>query len=117
MAGLLSLSGWASAFLAEVIWGGTKVEDGHIAGSPRAGPEQPATHHGHPDAPGLLRYVSILANTFMNLAKNTSIIYFVGVLEMTYAFEQLSARYFSVFPVLPWPCCLYGPVPGHYLCL
>ncbi|MCA9799332.1 MAG: amino acid ABC transporter permease [Cyanobacteria bacterium HKST-UBA04] len=98
LAGLLSLSGWASAFLAEVIRGGIEsVEDGQLQAARVLGLNNLQRITAILMPQGLLRVLPILANTFMNLAKNTSIIYFVGVLDMTYAFEQLSARYFLFF--------------------
>lgn len=98
IAGLLALVAWASAFTAEVVRAGIEsleveqVQAARLLGFSRY---QLIIHLVLPQA--LLRILPVLANQFMNLAKNTSIVYFVGVLDVTYAFELVSAEYFLFF--------------------
>lgn len=98
VAGLLALIAWASAFIAEVVRAGIEglapepIKAAKLLGFSRM---QLIAHLILPQA--LVRILPILANQFMNLAKNTSIVYFVGVLDVTYAFELLSAQHFLFF--------------------
>ncbi len=98
VAGLLALIAWASAFTAEVVRAGIEsLEEEQIKAARLLGLSrfQLISHLVMPQA--LMRILPVLANQFMNLAKNTSIVYFVGVLDVTYAFEQNSAKYFLFF--------------------
>jgi aspartate/glutamate/glutamine transport system permease protein len=98
IAGLLALIAWASAFIAEVVRAGIEsleaeqVKAAQLLGFSRV---QLIRHLVLPQS--LIRILPVLANQFMNLAKNTSIVYFVGVLDVTYAFELVSAQYFLFF--------------------
>lgn len=98
IAGLLALVAWASAFIAEVVRAGIEsleteqIQAARLLGFSRL---QLIMHLVLPQS--LIRILPVLANQFMNLAKNTSIVYFVGLLDVTYAFELLSAQYFLFF--------------------
>lgn len=98
IAGWITLSGWASAFIAEVLRGGIQsIEFSQIQAAQMLGLNRLQLILRIILPQSFLRVMPVLANTFMNLAKNTSIVYFVGILDITYAFEQLSARYFLFF--------------------
>lgn len=98
IAGLLALIAWASAFIAEVVRAGIESlerEQIHAARLLGFSRSQLIFHIVLPQS--LVRILPVLANQFMNLAKNTSIVYFVGVLDVTYAFELVSAQYLLFF--------------------
>jgi His/Glu/Gln/Arg/opine family amino acid ABC transporter permease subunit len=98
VSGLLALIGWCSAFSAEIIRAGieslpsAQIQAARLLGVSRS---QLIFNLVLPQA--IIRMLPVLANQFMNLVKNTSIVYFVGVLDITYAFEQLSAEHFLFF--------------------
>ncbi len=98
IAGILALIAWASAFIAEVVRAGIEsleteqIQAARLLGFSRF---QLIIRLVLPQA--LIRVLPVLANQFMNLLKNTSIVYFVGVLDVTYAFEIVSAEYFLFF--------------------
>jgi His/Glu/Gln/Arg/opine family amino acid ABC transporter permease subunit len=98
VAGFLALVGWASAFTAEVIRAGIQsLEKEQIQAAQLLGFNRFQLIWNLVLPQSLIRVLPVLANQFMNLAKNTSIVYFVGVLDVTYAFEQLNAEYFLFF--------------------
>jgi His/Glu/Gln/Arg/opine family amino acid ABC transporter permease subunit len=98
IAGLLALVAWASAFTAEVVRAGIdSLEIEQIHAARLLGFSRPQLIFNLVLPQALVRVLPVLANQFMNLAKNTSIVYFVGVLDVTYAFELVSAEYFLFF--------------------
>lgn len=109
LAGLFALTGWASAFMGEVIRGGIQsVEREQIQSARLLGLSQFQLITAVILPQAYVRILPVLANQFMNLAKNTSIVYFVGVLDVTYAFEQLSAEYFLFFHFFAMALAIYA---------
>lgn len=109
LAGLFALTGWASAFMGEVIRGGIlSVEREQIQSARLLGLSQFQLIVAVILPQAYVRILPVLANQFMNLAKNTSIVYFVGVLDITYAFEQLSAEYFLFFHFFAMALAIYA---------
>ena len=97
-AGLCGLCTYTSAYMAEVIRAGIQsVPEIEIKAAESLGfkPLDTIIHIILPQAFRII--IPPMSNQLMNLTKNTSIVYFITVADITYIFETLSAQTFKFF--------------------